>query len=358
MDDRPEPRLAAERQESILGEARLRGFVKVVDVAQRLGVSTVTVRRDIAALVDAGRLTRVHGGATLPPAAVASRPLATIGMVLPTSSYYYRSVIAGAEEAASREAVRLVLAVSHYDSAEEERLVARMLRARVDALLVATTVPLQGTKPGWMDRVGVPTIFVERRWDGPGAESVRSDHRAGSRLVVEHLAEHGHSRVGLAVRGETPTSRLLVQGFGDETGPGRAVRSGFEPVELAGAAAGVAERDRCLSLVLDRCAATDTRAVLVHTDEDAVALLGLASDRGLRVPEDLSIIAYDDEVAALAPVPLTAVAPPKEDLGRAAVSLAIRRLGAAGDLATQHAVLVPRLRERSSVATTVRSDRA
>lgn len=336
----------------ILNEARLRGFVKVVDVAERLGVSVVTVRRDITALVEAGELARVHGGATLPaaPAAGATRrPLATVGMILPASRYYYRSVVAGAEEAASRAGMRLVLAVSHYDPAEEERLVGRMLRAGVDALLVATAEPPRDAPPGWLGTVGVPTVLVERRWDGPEAEYVRSDHGAGARLAVEHLAAHGHARVGLAVRGSTPTSPWLVQGFREATAPGGPVTAGFDPVDLVRPADGVADRDRCLSLLLDRCAATGTRAVLVHTDDDAVALLGLANDRGLRVPEDLAIVAYDDEIAALAPVPLTAVAPPKRDVGRAAVDLAVRRLSSSGDPATQQVTLLPRLVARDSV---------
>jgi DNA-binding LacI/PurR family transcriptional regulator len=276
--------------------------------------------------------------------------LATIGMVLPASRYYYQDVISGAEEATSRAGMRLVLAVSHYDPGEEERLVARMLRAGVDALLVSTAEPPRGAAPAWLGSVGVPVVLVERRWDGPEAEYVRSDHGAGARLAVEHLAAHGHARVGLAVRGSTPTSYWLTQGFREATAEGRPVAAGFEPVDLVSPADSVAERDRCLAELLERCAATDTHAVLVHTDDDAVALLGLANDRGLRVPEDLAIVAYDDEIAALAPVPLTAVSPPKRDVGRAAVDLAVRRLSSPADLATQQVTLLPRLEVRASVA--------
>ncbi|MFE7407002.1 substrate-binding domain-containing protein [Isoptericola sp. NPDC057559] len=351
MSDPRGPGLAAHRHELIRNEARLRGFVKVAELAGRLGVSEVTVRRDIAALVDAGDLERVHGGATLPAAGAGSRrPLATLGMILPASRYYYRSVVAGAEEAAARAGMRLVLAVSRYDVAEEERLVERMLRAGVDALLVATARPPQVEPPRWPGSVQVPVVLVERWWDGPDAEYARTDHAAGARLAVEHLADLGHEKVGLAVRTSTPTSSWLVDGFRDATGPREIAAAGFAPVELATEADGIAERDRRLDDLLRRCSATGTRGLLVHADDDALVLLGLATDRGVRVPEDLSIVAYDDEMSALAPVPLTAVAPPKHDVGRAAVELAVRRLSRGAAPATQQVTLLPRLVVRDSTS--------
>ncbi|MGW8567558.1 substrate-binding domain-containing protein [Isoptericola sp. NPDC055881] len=353
MTDARGPGLAAHRHELIRNEARLRGFVKVAELARRLGVSEVTVRRDITALVDAGDLARVHGGATLPAPGAGGgprRPLATLGMVLPASRYYYRGVVAGAEEAAARVGMRLVLAVSRYDVAEEARLVERMLRAGVDALLVATARPPHDEPPRWFASAGVPVVLVERRADGPDAEYARTDHAAGARLAVEHLADLGHERVGLAVRPTTPTSSWLVDGFREATRTRGTAVAGFPPVGLAIEADGIAERDRRLADLLRRCAETGTRALLVHADEDAVSLLDLATDQGVRVPEDLSIVAYDDEMAALAPVPLTAVAPPKHDVGRAAVDLAVRRLSLGPAAATQQVTLLPRLVVRASTA--------
>jgi DNA-binding LacI/PurR family transcriptional regulator len=343
--------LVAQRQQAILNEARIRGFVKVADLAQRFDVSAITVRRDVGALVDAGELVRVHGGAALAShgsrAGARRRPLATIGMVVPAAQYYYQDVIAGAEESAARAGMRLVLAVSHYDPPEERALVERMLRADVDALLVATARSPHEEEPEWLRSTGVPTVLVERRWDDPGVDHARSDHGAGARIAVEHLARVGHSRVGIAVRGSTPTAHWLIDGFLEAT-RGEAIEAGFEPFDMPLAEETITSRNALLGELLERCAETGTRAVLVHTDEDAVALLGLAIERGMRVPEDLAIVAYDDEIAGLAPVPLTAVSPPKRDVGRAAVDLAVRRLQIGGAAATQHTTLLPRLVVRAS----------
>jgi DNA-binding LacI/PurR family transcriptional regulator len=57
-----------------------------------------------------------------------------------------------------------------------------------------------------------------------------------------------------------------------------------------------------------------------------MAFIDLALDRGLSVPGDLSVIAYDDEVAPLFTPPLTAVRPPREAIGAAAVDLLVRRI--------------------------------
>ena len=71
------------------------------------------------------------------------------------------------------------------------------------------------------------------------------------------------------------------------------------------------DRDAALDEVLDRCLATGTTALLVHADPEAVALVQHCEERHLSVPGDLSIVAYDDEVAGLFSPPLTAVRPPR-----------------------------------------------
>ncbi|MBD3941773.1 substrate-binding domain-containing protein [Microbacterium sp. NEAU-LLC] len=83
---------------------------------------------------------------------------------------------------------------------------------------------------------------------------------------------------------------------------------------------------------------------------DALARVEIAVERGLRVPDDLAIVAYDDEIAALAHIPLTAVAPPKTELGETAVRKCLERLRRpAGDArGLARATLLPTLVERSS----------
>ncbi|MFJ6722993.1 substrate-binding domain-containing protein, partial [Streptomyces sp. NPDC091259] len=89
-------------------------------------------------------------------------------------------------------------------------------------------------------------------------------------------------------------------------------------------------------------------AALIHSDTDAIMLIPRLQARGVRVPEDLEVITYDDEVAGLADVPLSAVAPAKREVGARAAALLLDRLGGAGRGGPgQHLELLPWLTIRS-----------
>ncbi|POX43884.1 hypothetical protein C3489_37375, partial [Streptomyces sp. Ru71] len=135
---------AEQRHQEILRRLRESGSVRVSDVAGELGVSPITVRRDVEALAERGVLVRVHGGAVLPeavPGAVAptvgagGREL-VVGLVVPAADYYYPEVIKGAREAAAERGIRLVLGISQYDPEQERVQVRHMLSEGIDGLLI------------------------------------------------------------------------------------------------------------------------------------------------------------------------------------------------------------------------------
>ncbi|NJC21617.1 DNA-binding LacI/PurR family transcriptional regulator [Arthrobacter pigmenti] len=355
--------LGEERHEKILRELELRGTLKVNDFAARTGLSGMTIRRDLAHLADQGLLKRVHGGAV--PAGIEragaaagrrARPVATLGLIVPTSGYYFPAVIRGAEAAARVHNARLVLGVSNYSVEEESRQLERLVANGVDGILLASSGSTDDGSPTLelLSRLGVPVVLVERsgraELAGASLESVMSDHSYGAELAVRHLASLGHNRIGLAVA-TSPTAPWLREGHG------RAVqRLGLEPdapvIEFTRAGPGIGNNRDVLRAFLDDCVASDTRAVLVLPDEEAIALVGIAQESGLEVPGDLSIVAYDDEVAELAGVPLTAVAPPKRDVGYSAVTMCMERLSHRGSGAASHVLrsvnLAPSLIVRES----------
>lgn len=343
--------LAARRRAAILTELGLHGSVRVPEIADRFGVSLVTARRDVAALAKQGKLQRVHGGGVLiPDAGDDGTRRGVIGMVIPSGHGYFQEILAGARHGARESGVRLVLATSYYDAAEELRIVERLRRARVDALLITTTQPTDERLPSWFDAMDRPVVLVERQCDTRLVDYVRSEHEVGVEVALDHLTRQGHTRIALAVRETTPTSIRLIDGFEAALGRREGIHAPFPPVRFASADEAPSQRNADLESVLDECEATGTTAVIVHSDQDAVAFLGLALDRGLRVPEDLSIVAYDDVLASLGSVALTAVAPPKFDVGRLAVSIAARRAASGKRDATQRIRLIPRLVRRRSTA--------
>jgi DNA-binding LacI/PurR family transcriptional regulator len=357
---------AAQRQEFILQELRLHGTVKVTDIAGRFGVSVVSARRDLSELADRGLVHRTHGGATLP------RPQAqgtagggwdgdpgranrfVVGMVLPSATYYYPGVIRGAEAAAARLGIRLVLGITLYDAEEDRRQVERLVAAGVDGLLLATSRSPDEDQAAAALVAGVelPLVLVERELTGtdagPDVEHVRTDHQHGAAMAVAHFARAGHRGVALAVQQDSPTTPWLVRGHAEAVHRLGLRASGVPVHLLTNATTGTNRIEQELSGLLDACTASGTRAVLIHHDLYAVRLAELVQARGLSVPDDLAIITYDDEIAALADVPLTAVAPPKEEVGATAVEFLAQRLADGDGRALRHLRLLPRLNVRAS----------
>ncbi|MFC1413665.1 substrate-binding domain-containing protein [Streptacidiphilus sp. N1-12] len=363
--------LAQQRHDYVLEQLRAHGAIRSTEVVAGLGVSDGTVRRDLELLEQQGRLTRVRGGAVLPPGSTpgavprtavgaAAGPVGgiVIGMLVPSTTYYFPEVIRGAQSAAARAGARLILGVSDYDRERDPGQLRDLVSSGCDGLLVTTAegpvVPARVRKQ--LDVSGLPYVLVERRSAAAfdHAECVLSDHRQGAYRAVEYLAGLGHDGVALFAS-PSPTARAVTEGHAE------AVRllglSRSAPV--LGYEQG-ADRLSAIDAFVHSCRASGATAALVHSDQEAILLVQRLRAHGVRIPEDLSVIAYDDEVAAFAEVPLTAVAPPKFELGLIAASTLLGRLGAGADgtgtaagtaePAVRQTVLQPRLVLRSSTA--------
>ncbi|NEB55857.1 DeoR family transcriptional regulator, partial [Streptomyces griseus] len=114
---------AAERHDRLLNLVRERGTVRVSDLADRLGVATVTARRDVEVLASRGLLERAHGSVSWPadrgPAGTPVGGGPVIGMLAPAAAYYFAEVIRGAHEAAARLGARLILRVTDYRAEDD-----------------------------------------------------------------------------------------------------------------------------------------------------------------------------------------------------------------------------------------------
>lgn len=360
--------LVEERRAAILRAVERRGAVKVTELAAEMGVSAVTLRQDVRDLAARGLVARVHGGAMSLEAADAARSAdtegaagavgrapdsvpgrhRTFGLVVPPGDYYYPEVIRGVRDASRAHGVRVVLALSGKTLADNQEQVSRLVEAGVDGLLLMLRPGLgpAGRTERWLSGLTVPVVLVERR-AGPGAgriEQVVSDHAYGADLAVRHLAGLGHERIALVARTESPNTPLISEGYaaavrslGLDPGPEHRLRTAEEPAPAGGR----------FEEFVRQVEAGAVSAALVHNDLDAVALVGLLQARGLRVPEGLAVVTYDDEVAELSDVPLTAVAPPKRAVGSWAVELLRRRFTAATPPLAE-LLLRPELRVRAS----------
>ncbi|MGY0459274.1 substrate-binding domain-containing protein [Kitasatospora sp. cg17-2] len=377
---------AAQRHDAILRRLRRRGSVRVVDLAEQLGVSVITVRRDIALLDERGLLVRVHGGAMLrKPAEGAKRGrkaptvsrLRSIGMLVPSTSYYFHELVLGAQAAADVQRMRLILAISGQamdgptadgpavgdpavngptaddptagdpavdgpapaDTDRDRQEVDRLIGLGVEGLLLTTTAGAPA--PTWLNDLTVPFVLVERRQplELDPVEYVASDHEYGAFLAFRHLAARGHRRIAVFTE-RTPTSPWIHAGY-------------RTACRMFGLDPGLPQVDGpagpgTLEAFLEAALAAGATAVLAHPDDKAVLLLQWLGARDLSVPDDVAIVSYDDEIAAFADVPITAVAPPRRAIGHTAAQRLLSLLAADHRPTPGHIHLIPALHVRDS----------
>ncbi|WP_328885704.1 substrate-binding domain-containing protein [Streptomyces sp. NBC_00316] len=368
------------RRQRILSVVQSRGAVKVSVLAAELDVSVVTIRRDVEELARVGRLRRGHGVArpvidapepATVPAARAQEPAgdgAAVALVVPERHSYLYETLHGARTVLEEAGMRIALHIAPQSAGAERPLVERALADGARGLLIAPRwrhARSEELEYGWLAEVGVPTVLMERR-PRPGSalhalDSVCSDHWYGTHLAVDHLVSLGHRRIVLAARDDSPTARTIRTAFAEiaaarpEVEDWSVVLSSPEAVpgpgpESPGSEAPVPGDDGAavdLAALLRERGAT---AAVLHGDVDALMLVQRLAECGVQVPRDCSVVAYDDVVAALGSTPLTAVAPPKAEIGRAAAELLLHRLAGSADSTgpVRRTELLPSLKIRGS----------
>jgi DNA-binding LacI/PurR family transcriptional regulator len=357
--------LAPARRSHVLASLSRDGVVRISDLIDELGVSPVTLRRDLAQMEEEGLLVRVHGGA-VPPAEEpdsdqeapsgepAPPPAGTIAVLVPSLAAYWPGVVRGMQAEAARRGMRLLVRAASYEMQDERPVLERLVATEdVRGLIVA---PNPGTPHSqdviqWMQEIGVPSVLVERDAvvmpAGTPMETAVADHALGAMLAARHLAKLGHRKVGLIVARDSPHREEIVRGWQSACGElGLDQSQHFEERFPPRTSPDFSAR---VDAVLETTLARGVTGLLVHSDAEAMAFIDLALDRGLSVPGDLSVISYDDEVASLFTPPLTAVRPPREAIGAAAVDLLLRRIE--DPARPVHRVIVsPELNVRDSTA--------
>ena len=319
-------------------------------LAARNGLSLTTVRRAMDELVSSGLVLRRQGAGTFVAASDDGSPPRDqmIGVLVPDLRFYYPRVLQGIEDTLSAAQVGIRLSAYEYDSGREDTGIDELINAGVDGLILTPTLlaPVDGrARMAELAALPLPVVLLERSPSSLGpadrTEYVCSDHAGGAYDAISHLHALGHRRIGLMLREESPTGADVATGYTS------AVRDfALEPV----IAAAPMDRWRETGAVpmLELIISAGCTAALVFGDREALLVARAAEDGGVRIPDDLALISYDDELAEHASIPLTAVSPAKHRLGSLATQVMLRRL-AEGDACPLHRIqLRPRLVVRDS----------
>ncbi|MER7250457.1 LacI family DNA-binding transcriptional regulator [Kribbella sp. NPDC000426] len=344
---------------------RLKGRVTLATVAGSAGVSVATVSKVLNGRSDVSPGTRArvqeilerHGyvGRRPEPVQRDTVELFYQGVV----NAYSVEVIQGVVEAGQAAGVDVVLnsRPKHPPSAETNRMAAantgraarwiRELIASGRRAAIGLTSELSDADLSALARARVPLVVIDpANTPEPEVTSVGSTNFAGGMVAAQHLLSLGHRRI--AYVGGQPTS-----------GCNRARMSGFRSAMDAVGATVPSEYVWLSDFLYDDGVAggssmLDLRdrptAIFAGSDEVALGILEAARARGLRVPEDLSLVGFDDtEVARLASPPLTTVRQPLREMGAVALRTAMQ-LAAGEQVASHHVELATTLIVRGSAA--------
>jgi LacI family transcriptional regulator len=274
-----------------------------------------------------------------------------IGVVIASvTNPFYNELVEAADREAAKAGFSIFLASTDRDPARERQVMAAMLNKGVDGLVLAHVASTdqhmlrQGMR-------GKNYVLASRHFADSDDDYVVIDGARGSRLAVDHLAGLGHRRIAF-VSGPVSVIQFrwrrdgfvhALRAHGLEADPELLIESHTDKwLELGRNAA-----DRLLALPAGR------RPTAVHTANDLVALglLDRARELGVRLPDELSVVGFDNVLfGAIGPVPLTTVDSRIQEIGTRATRVLLDRIDGRHDPEPAQVVLEPSLMVRGSTA--------
>lgn len=305
----------------------------LMDVAAAAGVSLATASRAIngqpnvkphtrARVLDAAE--ELHFQPSHAARTLRTRQAMVIGLIVPDiSSAFYATAVRSAEHAFRRQGYTLFITDTEENGLLEVEAIEALVSHRVAGLILA---PVAGTAAPLLRALSlhpVPVVVIDNRVEAFDADAVLYDNVNGARLLTAHLIEHGHRRIGYigGLERETSGSERL-------TGYCEALLTMGLPYDGDLVCEGDWSRQSGVSHMTSLLQFPERPTAVVVASHSMVvgALLALRA-AGLRVPDDMALVSFDD--SPLWPVldpPITALNSQDEEVGRLAAHLLLERL--------------------------------
>lgn len=270
----------------------------------------------------------------------------TVGMmVLDVSNPFFTDVARGVEDTLSSHNRSLLLGNSAEDAQREQTHLDLFEEQRVAGLLITPV----GDVTARLERLrkrGSPAVLVDRHATTANFSSVSVDDQRGGFLAAQHLLEQQRTRLAF-VGGSRDIVQVRQRLEGARDALETAGRSPIRVLEMAtmSAEAGRAAGEQLVALP----AAERPDAVFAANDLLALGVLQAFTHHGVRVPDDIALIGYDDiYFAASSAIPLSSIRQPAWEMGRAAADLLLAEIENGTPAEHQHVVFQPELVIRES----------
>ncbi len=332
----------------------------IVDVARAAGVSTVTVSRVIneAPNVNAATRERVeqavrHLGYVPNVAARSLRSKRThsLALIVPDiTNAFWTTISRGVEDAAQSQGYSVLLCNTDEDLVKQQRYLDVIVSRRVDGVIMAPCDADAGKLAPLRDH-RIATVLIDRRIVGWDVDMVYGDSLSGAYALTSHLIGLGHRRIAMLSGPEgAPTAEDRIVGYrralaeaGIAADPGLIRRGGFN---------WRAGDELTNQLWREGNAPT---AVFAANNAIAIGVIGALGKMGLRIPQDVALVCFDDFPHAVRFFPfLTVIAQPAYDMGANAAQLLLSRLESPAALKPRRVVLPVRMVVRYSCGITLK----
>ncbi|KNC90862.1 ribose operon transcriptional repressor RbsR [Trabulsiella odontotermitis] len=325
------------------------------DVARVAGVSTSTVShvinkdRFVSEAITAKVEAAIKNLNYAPSALARSLKLnqtRTIGMLITASTNpFYSELVRGVERSCFERGYSLVLCNTEGDEQRMNSNLETLMQKRVDGLLLLCTETHQPSREIMQRYPSVPMVMMDwAPFDGD-CDLIQDNSLFGGDMATQYLIDTGHTRIA-CISGpldKTP-ARLRLEGYRAAMHrAGFAITEGYEITSDFEFGGGFEAMNKLLALPVP------PDAVFAGNDAMAVGAYQALYQAGLRIPQDMAVIGYDDiELARYMTPPLTTVHQPKDELGELAIDVLIHRM-AQPEQKQQRVQLTPELVVRGSV---------
>jgi DNA-binding LacI/PurR family transcriptional regulator len=329
--------------------------ITIKDVARESGVNTSTVSRALNNGYGVKPETRKHVLAIATRLNYRTNRIArglvtgrshSLALVLSDiRNPFFAEVARGAEDAARRAQCDLILCNSDLNADKQMQYVWSLREKCVDGILMNSVSALNREQQAQLATCGVPVVLLNRTASNRTFSTVRADNELGGILAAQYLLNLGHRNIA-HITGPQHHGNLSdrTRGFVRTL---RTAKAPVQPVVLHGDFnfGGGTELTRKL---LDKY--PGITAIFAGNDVMAFGVIRVALERGVRIPDDLSLIGFDNiEFSSIIHPPLTTIHQPKYEMGEAAVEILLRLARNDKDKQTpEHRLLGVELIERQS----------
>ncbi len=328
------------------------------DLCEQFSIGRNSVRTALMNLAHAGIVETRKGIGTFCRAPRGQLSMNVGFVCFDAESYIFPRIVQGCSQVLSRNGYQLLLSQTDYDPQKEREVLISLRRKPVDGIVIepyydgSDVSNLDLLKD--MDRTDCPVVMIDNHFPGEDFSSIIMDDAAGGELVASYLWSKGHRALGVVYGAKYPPKLRRRDGairFVESRGARvpEQWRIGYEETVTSGAL-------RALVCELLGGQGPKPTALICTNDEEAIEVIRAATEVNVRVPEDLSIISFDNSnLAELPRIELTSVDHPGRHIGHLAATILLQRIANRAEAPRTTTLVKPVVVERSSVIECVAS---